>query len=239
MKKSNLVTLLVFLLLIPVTLFLGTKLPGRSFYITGTAIIIEMMIPFFMAFEGRRPQARELVILAVLCAIAIAGRVAIPLPNFKAIFAIIMLSGIAFGPEAGFMVGAISAFASNFFYGQGPFTPWQMMAYGAGGMLAGFLFAKGRLPRKPWIMAVFSFLAVMFWIGPLLDSSSIFLMLTHINWTSAVIILTSGMPMNVANGICTALVMLLFGRPLLDRLDRVKVKYGLLDNGNGQQIGDP
>ena len=233
MKKSNIATLIVFLLLIPATLFLGTKLPGRSFYITGTAIIIEMMIPFFMAFEGRRPQARELVILAVLCAIAIAGRVAIPMPNFKAIFAIIMLSGIAFGPEAGFMVGAISAFASNFFYGQGPYTPWQMMAYGAGGMLAGFLFAKGRLPRKPWIMAAFGFLAVMFWIGPLLDSSSIFLMLTHINWSSILIILTAGMPMNVANGVCTVLVMLLFGRPLLDRLDRVKVKYGMLDNGNG------
>lgn len=233
MKKSNIATLIVFLLLIPATLFLGTKLPGRSFYITGTAIIIEMMIPFFMAFEGRRPQARELVILSVLCAIAIAGRVAIPMPNFKAIFAIIMLSGIAFGPEAGFMVGAISAFASNFFYGQGPYTPWQMMAYGAGGMLAGFLFAKGRLPRTPWLMAAFSFLAVMFWIGPLLDSSSIFLMLTHINWSSILIILTSGMPMNVANGVCTVLVMMLFGRPLLDRLDRVKVKYGMLDNGNG------
>ena len=227
MKKSNIATLLVFLLVIPATLFLGTKLPGRSFYITGTAIIIEMMIPLFMAFEGRRPQARELVILAVMCAIAIAGRVAIPMPNFKAIFAVIMLSGIAFGPEAGFMVGAISAFASNFFYGQGPYTPWQMMAYGAGGMLAGFLFAKGRLPRKPWLMAAVGFLAVMFWIGPLLDSSSIFLMLTHINWSSVLIILTSGMPMNVANGVCTLLVMLLFGRPLLDRLDRVKTKYGM------------
>ena len=95
MKKSNIATLIVFFLLIPVTLFFGSKLPGRGYYITGTAIIIELMIPFFMAFEGRRPQARELVVIAVMCAIAIAGRAAIPIPNFKAIFAIIMLSGIA------------------------------------------------------------------------------------------------------------------------------------------------
>ena len=229
MKKSNIVTLMVFLLLIPATLFLGSKLPGRSFYITGTAIVMEMLIPFFMVFEGRRPQARELVILSVLCAIAIVARVAIPMPHFKAIFAIIIISGIAFGPESGFMVGAISAFASNFFYGQGPFTPWQMMAYGAGGMLAGFLFAKGRLPRKPWLMAIFGFLAVMFWIGPLLDCSSIFLMLSHINWRSVFIILTAGMPANVGNGICTAIMLLLFGKPLLDRLDRVKIKYGMLE----------
>lgn len=233
MKKSNIVTLLVFLLLIPATLFLGTKIPGRSYYITGTLIILELMIPFFMAFEGRKPQARELVVIAVMCAIAIAGRVAIPIPNFKAIFAIIMLSGIAFGPEAGFMVGAISAFASNFFYGQGPYTPWQMMGYGAGGMLAGFFFAKGRLPRKPLTMAIFGFFTVILWVGPLLDTSGVFLMLSEINWHSVLLTYTAGLPVNFSQAVCTVLVMLLFGRPLLEKLDRIKVKYGMMENENG------
>ena len=233
MKKSNIVTLMVFLLLIPATLYLGTKIPGRSYYITGTLIILELMIPFFMAFEGRRPQARELVVIAVMCAIAIAGRVAIPIPNFKAIFAIVMLSGIAFGPEAGFMVGAISAFASNFFYGQGPYTPWQMMAYGAGGMLAGFCFAKGRLPRKPLVMAVFGFLAVVLWVGPLLDTSSVFLMLSEINWNSVLLTYSAGLSVNISQAICTVLVMLLFGRPLLDKLDRIQVKYGMMEGEDG------
>lgn len=233
MKKSNIATLIVFLLLIPATLYLGMKLSGRSYYITGTLIILELMIPFFMAFEGRRPQARELVAIAVMCAIAIAGRAAIPIPNFKAIFAIIMLSGIAFGPEAGFMVGAISAFASNFFYGQGAYTPWQMMAYGAGGMLAGFFFAKERLPRKPWVMAVFGFFAVILWVGPLLDCSHIFLMLTTINWNAVIAIFISGFYVNVSQAICTVLVMLLLGRPVLDKLDRIKLKYGMMEDKNG------
>ena len=233
MKKSNIATLVVFFLLIPVTLFFGSKLPGRGYYITGTAIIIELMIPFFMSFEGRRPQARELVVIAVMCAIAIAGRAAIPIPNFKAIFAIIMLSGIAFGPEAGFMVGAISAFASNFFYGQGPYTPWQMMAYGAGGMLAGFCFAKGRLPRKPWVMAIFGFFAVVLWVGPLLDTSSVFLMLSDINWNSLLLTYGAGLSVNISQAACTVLIMLLFGRPLLDKLDRIKVKYGMMEDENG------
>lgn len=233
MKKSNIATLVVFFLLIPVTLFFGSKLPGRGYYITGTAIIIELMIPFFMAFEGRRPQARELVVIAVMCAIAIAARVAIPIPNFKAIFAVIMLSGIAFGPEAGFMVGAISAFASNFFYGQGPYTPWQMMAYGAGGMLAGFCFAKGRLPRKPWVMAIFGFFAVVLWVGPLLDTSSVFLMLSDINWNSLLLTYGAGLSVNISQAACTVLIMLLFGRPLLDKLDRIKVKYGMMEDENG------
>lgn len=228
MKKSNIAIWIVFLLLIPATLFLGTKLSGKSYYITGTLIILELMIPFFLAFEGRKPQARELVVIAVLCALAIAARVVIPIPHFKANFAVIMLAGIAFGPEAGFMVGAMSAFASNFMYGQGPYTPWQMMAYGAGGMLAGFLFAKNRLPKKPVVMAVFGFFAVILWIGPLMDCSSIFLMLSHISWKSVLAVLLSGLTVNVANGLCTALVMILFGRPLLDKLERIKIKYGMI-----------
>jgi energy-coupling factor transport system substrate-specific component len=233
MKKSNIVTLLIFFLLIPATLFLGTKIPGRSYYITSTLMILELMVPFFMAFEGRKPQARELVVIAVMCAIAIVARTAIPIPHFKAIFAVIMLSGIAFGPEAGFMVGAISAFASNFFYGQGAYTPWQMMAYGAGGMLAGFLFAKGRLPQKPWVMAVFGFFATILWVGPLLDCSHIFLMLSVINRDSILAALLSGFPANLSQAICTVLIMLLFGRPLLDKLDRVKTKYGMMEDEDG------
>lgn len=234
MKKSHIAMLVVFFLLIPLTLLLGTKLSGQAYYLTGTLIIIELMIPFFMAFEGRKPQARELVVLAVMCALAIAGRVAIPIPNFKAIFAIIMIAGIAFGPEAGFIVGAIAALASNFFYGQGAYTPWQMMAYGAGGMLAGFFFEKGRLPRKPVVMAVFGFFAVILWVGPLLDCSTFFTTLGSYNNFHAIMgVFVAGFMVNISQAICTVLVMLLFGKPLLEKLDRVKLKYGMMEGEDG------
>ena len=136
MRKSKIATWLI-LLLIPLTIFLGSKLPGRSYYLTSTMILLEIMLPFFLAFEGRKPQARELVVIAVLCALAIAGRVVIPIPNFKATYAIIMLSAVAFGPESGFLIGAMTALVSNFFFGQGPHTPWQMMAYGIAGLVVG------------------------------------------------------------------------------------------------------
>ena len=233
MKKSNIATLAVFLLLIPLTLFLGSRLSGRSYYITGTMIIVELMIPFFMAFEGRKPQARELVVIAVMCALAVAGRVAIPIPNFKAAYAIIMLTGIAFGPAAGFMTGAVTAFASNFFYGQGPFTPWQMFGYGAGGMLAGFCFRANRLPRKNWVMAVFGFLGVLLWVGPLLDLSAVFLTLPEFSWSAMFAMLASGFTVNVSQAICTALVMFLAGNALLEKLDRIQMKYGMMEDGNG------
>ena len=233
MKKSNIAMLIVFLALIPLTLFLGDKLPGKGYYITGALIIIELAIPFFMMFERRKPQARELVVIAVMCALAVIGRVAIPIPHFKAAFAVIMLAGIAFGPESGFVVGAITAFASNFFYGQGAYMPWQMMAYGAGGMLAGFVFMKNKIPRKPWIMAIFGFAGVVFWTGPLLDTSHIFIMMPEISISTITASLASGFTVNISQGLCTALMMFVFGRPLLEKLDRIKQKYGMMEDENG------
>lgn len=229
MKKSNIATLFVLFVLIPLTLYLGAQLSGRSYYLTGTLLVVELLIPFFLAFEGRKPQARELVTIAVMCAIAVAARAAIPIPNFKAIFAIIMISGIAFGPETGFLVGAISAFASNFFYGQGPYTPWQMLGYGIAGLIAGFVFYKKLLPRKPLPMAVFGFFSVLLIVGPVLDTSSVFLMLPSISWDTVWPLYVSGFGINLSQAICTFLVLFLLGNPLLEKLDRLKVKYGMME----------
>lgn len=233
MKKSTVVSLLVVFLLIPLTLWLGMKLPGRWYYFTGTLIVIEILIPFFLAFEGRKPQARHLVTIAVMCALAIASRVVVPIPHFKPIFGIIMLTGVAFGPEAGFLVGAVSAFASNFFYGQGPYMPWQMLGYGMAGFLTGFAFRKHRIPRKPVIMGTFGFFAVLLIVGPILDTSSVFLTLPQFTAGGALAIYLSGIPVNLSQGLCTFLTMLLFGKPLLEKLDRVKAKYGTREDENG------
>lgn len=233
MKKSNIATLLIFLLVVPATLILGSRMPGRWYYLTSTLIIVELLIPFFLTFEGRRPQARELVVLAVMCALAVAARVAIPIPNFKAIYAIIMIAGIAFGPESGFLVGAVAALSSNLFLSQGPYTPWQMMAYGAGGMLAGFLFQKGRLPRKPMLMGIVGFLGAMLFVGPLLDTCTVFLAPISMNFKSILAIYISGFTVNISQGISTFAVLFLLGNPLLEKLDRIKVKYGMMEDEYG------
>lgn len=233
MKKSNLATLLIFLLVIPATLILGSRMSGKSYYLTSTLIIVELLIPFFLTFEGRRPQARELVVIAVMCALAVAARVAIPIPNFKAIYAIIMIAGIAFGPESGFLVGAVAALASNFFLSQGPYTPWQMMGYGAGGMLAGFLFRKGMLPRKPLLMGIVGFLGVLLLVGPLLDTCTVFLAPISMNLKSILAIYISGFTVNISQGLSTFAVLFLLGNPLLEKLDRIKVKYGMMEDEHG------
>lgn len=230
MKKARLLSLLMVCVLIPATLLLGSNLPGRSYYLISTLIIMETMLPFFLLFESRKPQARELVTIAVLCALATVSRVAFAfLPSFKPITGIVMIAGIAFGAEAGFLTGAISAFASNFFYTQGAWSPWQMMAYGFGGFLAGLLFHKRKLANHPVILAIFGFVTIVIAVGPILDLCSVFTVLTNITMESFGLVLLRGVPANVTHGVSCAATMLLFSRPLLEKLNRLKIKYGMLE----------
>ncbi len=230
MKKSHLATLLIFLIAIPATLALGTQLPGKWYMLTSTLVIGEILIPFFLAFEGRRPQARELVLMAVLCALSVAARVVIAIPNFKAIYGVVMIAGIALGPEPGFLVGAVAAFISNFFRGQGIWTPWQMLAYGACGMLMAFLFRKGKLPRKPLLMGIVGFAIVLLFVGPLLDTCNLFMMPMEMNLQTILAMYGMGFAVNVSQGISTFIVLFLLGKPLLGKLDRIRTKYGIEEN---------
>lgn len=230
MRKSTLLSILAIFLLIPLTLFLGTQVKGRWYYLISTMIIIELMLPFFFRFEARRPQARELVILTVMAALAAVSRVVFAFsPYLKTITGIIMITGIAFGPEAGFLTGAVAAFASNFFFGQGPWTPWQMFAYGFGGFFAGLIFHNRKSWAKPWILAPFGFFAILFVVGPMLDSCTVFTMLSKFTVKNVLAVYAAGVGYNVTHGIGAALTLFFVSRPLLQKLDRLQTKYGILE----------
>ena len=231
-------SLVIMVLLVPLAVVLFTRLK-QSFYLSGLTIIVLTIAAFFLHFESRKPQARELVLLAVLCALAIASRAAFGfVPHFKPMLAIVMLTGIAFGPEAGFLCGAISGFASNFIFGQGPWTPWQMFAYDIGGMLAGLFALCGILKKSPrawrdggWRdilgLTVFGFLCILLVVGPLLDTSTFFM--AGFSASSPLAVYLAGVPVNCVHGSAVALTMLLFGKPLLDRLRRIQIKYGMME----------
>ena len=112
-------------------------------------MLVLALVPMLLRFERRARQARELVPLAVLIALGTAGRAAFAFaPGFKPVAAVVIVAGAAFGCESGFVVGAMTAFVSNFFFGQGPLTPWQMLGFGLVGFLAGLLFARRAQPVR-------------------------------------------------------------------------------------------
>ena len=124
---------------------------NNSDWILGLLFLAISAVPFLLVFERRRPQARELVPIAVMSALAVVGRTVfsiVPLPNFKPCSAIIMITAIVFGPETGFLTGALTAFVSNFIFGQGPWTPWQMFTWGLLGFLTGLMKNAGYRARR-------------------------------------------------------------------------------------------
>lgn len=230
MKKSTLFTLLSVFVLIPGTLLLGRILPGRSYYLTSTLVILFILIPFFLAFEGRKPSARELALIAVLCALAVASRAAFAwLPNFKPIYGIIIISGIAFGAQTGFLVGAIGAFASNFLFGQGPWTPWQMLAYGICGYIAGLFYYRKKplFSKDPFSLGIFGFVTVLFAVCPILDTATVFTMLSVFTPSAIITVYTTAIFTNIIQAGCTFLTLLVLSKPLLVKLERIIRKYGL------------
>ncbi len=225
------VVLALCLLAIPLTLWLGLKLGGgRKYLITSVLIVLETMVPFFVAFEGRKPQARELVILSVLSALAIGGRaVFFALPGFKPVAALVILTGVAFGAEAGFLVGAVTMLVSNVLFGQGPWTPWQMFAMGVLGLLAGILFRKGLLNRDRLSLSVFGGLSIFIIYGGILNPTSVWMYQSTPSLKMILTTYVTGLPADAVHAMATVFFLWFLSESMLEKLDRVKVKYGLIE----------
>ena len=185
-----------------------------------------LTLPALIVFEWRRGSARELAAIAVMTGISVAGRVIFaPLPGFKPVSAVVILTGLSFGPLAGFMTGAATALLSNFFFGQGPWTAFQMLAWGAVGFLAG-LFSRARFRRNPILLVLLGVIG-----------GALFSALTDL-WTTVaatgtllpaayLTFLISGFPFTLLYAVSNVLFLVLLTRPILKKTDRLKKKYGL------------
>lgn len=232
LTKRTLVATMLILLVIPVTLFIWIYYFGfDSYNIVSIAVLVECMLPFFLVFEGRKPKARELVIIAVLVAVGVAGRsVFFMLPQFKPVLALTIIAGVAFGGETGFLVGALTMLISNMIFGQGPWTPWQMFATGIIGFLAGILFKKGWLRRNKISLAVFGAIcAVVVYGGIMNPASALMWSGENLSWSMIFAYYLTGFPMDLVHAFATAFFLIVIAEPMLEKLDRIKTKYGLVE----------
>ena len=231
LSKRTLTATVLILLCIPATLFIGCYYGGtQNYYLLSVLVMLECMLPFFMVFEGRKPQARELVVIAVLCALGVAGRAAFfMLPQFKPVMALTIIAGVAFGGETGFLVGAMTMLASNFLFSQGPWTPFQMFSMGIIGFLAGVLFRKGWLRRSRGALCVYGAIAAVVIYGGIMNPASALMYSQEVRWKVLVTYYITGFPMDCVHAAATVLFLLVLAEPMLEKLDRIKVKYGLVE----------
>lgn len=225
------------LIAIPVVIFFGIFfLNDRSSVFIGVCIICLAMLPFAMVFEGRRPQAAELLVIAVMAGIAVAGRMAFfMLPQFKPVCAVVIIAGVGLGAEAGLLTGAVSGFVSNFFFGQGPWTPWQMFAYGIIGFIAGLLFHRAvwfvhaKECIRKFVQCLYGGVAAMGIYGFLMDASSVLNFSAGFSWEMLLAKLVSGLPFNLIHGVSTMIFLWVLAEPMEKKLERIKKKYGILE----------
>ncbi|MCR5482656.1 MAG: ATP-binding cassette domain-containing protein [Clostridia bacterium] len=229
LPKRIYAAVLIILLLIPLTILAGVFLiDERKYMVVSLLILLESMVPFFLIFEGRKPQAREIVTVAVLCSVAVAGRsVFFMFPGIKPVMAVVIIAGVAFGSEAGFLTGSVSMLASNVLFGQGPWTPWQMFAMGIVGFLAGILHQNGLLYRNRLSLCVFGALSAIVIYGGIMNPAAALLWVPKLNLDTLIAYYITGLPFDVVHALSTVLFLWLGAEPLLEKLERVKIKYGL------------
>ena len=211
------------------TLAGGMYLLGdRRYYLLSLLLLLEAIVPFYVLFERRRPQARELVLLAVLCAIGVAGRAAFfMLPSFKPLLALVILCGVATGGESGFLIGATAALVSNFFFGQGPWTPWQMFTYGFAGLLSGVLYDCRVLPERRGPLAVWGVLCALLY-GGVMNPAAVLMYQPRPTLAMLAASYATGLPVDLVHAAATAIFLWVFSRPFLEKIRRIRVKYGLI-----------
>lgn len=189
-------------------------------------VVVGALVVFFARFETSKPALRQIMPTVVLAALAAAGRILFAaLPDFKPVSAIAIIAGAAFGRQAGFMVGALAALVSNLFFGQGPWTPWQMCAWGLIGYFAGVLADRGAFERRP-VLYVYGFAAPLLY-GFLLNSYYIVGFVHPLTWQTALLAYGAGLPFDLVHGAATVVFLAILYQPWRKKLDRIKRKYGI------------
>lgn len=228
MKKSVLISVIAVssLALILVWQFLFAK--SVNYYMTSVAILLLSMLPFFASFERGESVSSEIAVLATMIALAVVSRAAFYLiPQVKPIAAVVVVAGVCFGAERGYIVGAFSAFVSNFIFGQGMWTPFQMVAMGMIGLVAGLVFK--RIKANRWSLAIVGFVLASVLYGLIVDMSTILSVYgNNITWSGVLSVYGSGAVFSAVFGLATAVFLFLFGEPFIKKIERVNKKYGII-----------
>ena len=228
-------SLVFIVLIVPLTIFAGMYLlDDKKYLFISLMIVLECMCPFFIMFEKNGKDTRQIVLISALSAICVASRaVFYMLPEFKPVFTIVIICGVCLGPEGGFLVGAITMIVSNMLFGQGPWTPWQMFAMGITGFISGIMFVRFRKNKfyntisGRFLLSFYSLLAPILIYGLIMNPAAALMSRVRLSRAVLVSYYAAGLPMDITQGIASFAYTMLLSQVMIEKIDRVKEKYGL------------
>lgn len=213
-------------LIIPFVVIGGAILSGGRMYAWITlCVAVLACVPFFIRFEKSGQSNKRLILIAVMTALSVVGRILfMPVPGFKPVTAMVVITAMYFGSEAGFMTGALSAVVSNFYFGQGPWTPFQMFSWGFIGLIAGIL--SELLKRNKIILGVYAVISgVMYSL--LMDIWTVLWADGYFNISRYIAAVISSVQFTIIYAVSNLIFLLLFSKPIGNILERMKDKFAL------------
>lgn len=224
--KRKTVKYIIIAFIIPLTIALGAVVfEDRRYAFVSAAVAILSCVPFFLTFERGRGATEKIVVIALMIALSVAGRfIFAPIPFFKPVTAIVVITAIYFGAEAGFVTGAMSAVISNLYFGQGPWTPFQMFSWGLIGFVSGLL--ANPLQRNRLLLVlhgIISGIAYSF----IMDIWTTLWADGFFNLSRFIASVISAAPVTAVYGISNVIFLLILNPLLGKKIRRIKIKYGI------------
>jgi len=207
--------------LYPALVAAAVAIGGRAYIACATVCAALTVVLFLAGFEQKRIGARRLILVSVFVALSVVGRF---IPLFKPVSALTMIAGIYLGRESGFATGAFSALISDFYFGFGPWTPFQMLSWGLIGFFAGVMSEK--LKNSVARQVVYGLIAgaafsVIMDTWATLDFTGGFSVDDYLG------ALASSLPFTALYAASNAVFILLLSKPFGEKLTRIKLKYGI------------
>lgn len=225
-KLKRTLTYSVLCVLVPAAVLVGAAVFGkRSYAWISLCVAVLACVPFFVRFEKKTFDVRFLVMIAALVALSVVGRILFsPLPGFKPVTALVVITAMYFGGEAGFLTGALTALLSNFWFGQGPWTPFQMFAWGFVGFIAGLLASS--MKRSRVLLCVYGAFAGVLFSG-LMDVWTVMWMDGRFNLSRYIAAVASSASFTLIYAVSNVIFLLVCARPIGKILTRIRTKYGI------------
>ena len=207
---------------IPLLVFVGSALwEGRQYLLVSLGVAVLALLLFAAGFERKVTGSRRMVIASVMIALCIVGRL---IPFFKPITALTILAAMYLGGEAGFLVGALSAVLSNFYFGQGPWTAFQMLAWGLIGLLSGYL--AGPLKRHRALLLSYGVLCGAAY-SMVMDVWTVVWYGDGFDWALYWSAMLTALPHTLLYSLSNFIFLYFLARPFGEKLERIRIKYGV------------
>ncbi|CEO89512.1 conserved membrane hypothetical protein [Syntrophaceticus schinkii] len=229
-NKRRILFIVGLLVAVVVLFWIGIVLyKDRAYNLISIILMVLACVPFYTAYEKKEGDIRRMVIVATMTALAVVGRfVFAPVPYFKPVTAIVIITAIYLGSEAGFLVGSLSAIISNIFFGQGPWTPFQMVAWGVIGLIAGIPPMKRFIKTKPGLIIYGILSGILF--SAIMDIWTVLSYDGTFSWARYLAAQIMAIQVTITYAISNVVFLLIGMKPIGTKLERIQIKHRIFIN---------